>query len=144
MMYNLPKRAASHLVMTLEPAVVCGHCVKAVNHCGGGSDGRGWVSRPSSRWHHITGVAVQEGGELLIHKLNMHTGFCVYTGRGITWPLSLPHRWEVDNRPAEKMQGVSGLNRELWPALVHEWANKMRDSSLDSSPRSSPSRLHQR
>lgn len=127
-------------------AVVYGHFVKAVNHCGGGGGGGGdadggWrVSRASSWWPQGGGVAAQEGSELLIHKLNRHTGFSVSTARR----PSLPHRWEVDDRPTEKMQGVSRLNRNLWPALVNEWANKMTDLSPGPSPRSSPSRLHQR
>lgn len=71
MLYNVSKGAASHLVMALEPVGIYGHFVKAVNHCGGGGDGEGeaWVSRASSRWRQVTGVAAQEGGESLIYKL---------------------------------------------------------------------------
>lgn len=112
-MHNVPRDAASHLVMAQGPAVVYGHFVKAVNHPAGGG-GRGQQSLlqvTPGRW------GCRAGGRQIANS-------CATQARGL-FPCPQPeashdlrlflrqHRWEVDDRPAEKMPGVSGLNRKL-------------------------------
>lgn len=65
-----------------------------------------------------------------------HMGFpliCLISAtRWVTWLQSFLqlYRWRRGNDSlAEKIQRVSGLNQELWPALGNEWANKMTDST---------------